>query len=165
MQLDGGLDDRLARSLDVEGKIPRALDALGPLVDRDVLLVGEPPSRRAGQLETLGARVSVVPESDEAPTFDAADGSVDVVVGLWDSFRGAAQPEIAEAERVARPGGRLLVVHDYGRDDVSLPRGDLPEYGPWGCRGGRSRRGFPCGSSIASGHSVTEYDGLPDGVR
>jgi hypothetical protein len=136
MQLDGGLDDRLARSLDVEGKIPRALDALGPLVDRDVLLLGEPPSRRAGQLEDLGARVFVAPESDDEPTFDAADASVDVVVGLWDSFRGAAQLEIAEAERVARPGGRLLVVHDYGRDDVSQLRGDLPEYGQWSRRDG-----------------------------
>ena len=28
-----------------------------------------------------------------------------------------------------RPGGRLLVLHDYGRDDVSRLRGDLPEYG------------------------------------
>ena len=35
-----------------------------------------------------------------------------------------------------RPGGRLLVVHDYGRDDVSRLRGDLPEYGPWSRRDG-----------------------------
>lgn len=161
MQLDGGLDDRLARSLDVEEKIPRALDALGPLVDRDVVLLGEPPSRRAGQLEALGARVSVVRESDDAPTFDAADGSADVVVGMWDSFRGAAQAEIAEAERVARPGGRLLVVHDYGRDDVSLLRGDRPEYGNW------SRRGGPFlgnGFRLRVIHCFWTFESLEDGM-
>ena len=65
-----------------------------------------------------------------------ADASVDVVVGLWNAFRGVWPAEVAEAERVARPGGRLLVVHDYGRDDVSRLRGDLPEYGSWSRRGG-----------------------------
>ena len=39
--------------------------------------------------------------------------------------------EVAEADRVLRPGGRLLVVHDYGRDDVAGLRGELPEHGSW----------------------------------
>ena len=43
---------------------------------------------------------------------------------------------MAEADRVLRPDGRLLVVHDYGRDDVSHLRGDQPEYGSWGRRDG-----------------------------
>jgi hypothetical protein len=105
--------------------------------------------------------VLVAPESDDEPTFDAADGSIDVVVGLWDSFRGAAQPEIAAAERVARPGGRLLVVHDYGRDDVSLLRGDLPEYGQW------SRRGGPFlgnGFRLRVIHCFWTFESLEDGV-
>jgi hypothetical protein len=55
---------------------------------------------------------------------------------MWDSFRGEEPDELAAAERVARPGGRLLVVHDYGRDDVSRLRGDLPEYADWGRRSG-----------------------------
>jgi hypothetical protein len=44
--------------------------------------------------------------------------------------------ELAAADRVLRPGGRLLVVHDYGRDDVSQLRGDLPEYADWSRRDG-----------------------------
>jgi len=43
---------------------------------------------------------------------------------------------VNEAQRVARPDGRLLVLHDYGRDDVSRLRGDLPEYGSWSQRSG-----------------------------
>ena len=46
-------------------------------------------------------------------------------------------PALAEADRVLRPGGRLLVVHDYGRDDVSGLRGaDAPEYTTWSRRDG-----------------------------
>lgn len=43
---------------------------------------------------------------------------------------------MAQAERILRPGGRLLVVHDYGRDDLALIRGEQPEYGPWSRRNG-----------------------------
>ena len=50
--------------------------------------------------------------------------------------RGVDPRDLAEADRVLRPDGRLLVVHDYGRDDVSRLRGDLPEYGLWSRRDG-----------------------------
>ena len=42
--LEPALGDALSRALDVEGKIPRALDALGPIAGRDVLLVGGGPA-------------------------------------------------------------------------------------------------------------------------
>ena len=36
-----------------------------------------------------------------------------------------------------RPSGRLLIVHDYGRDDISrLRAADLPEYTSWSRRDG-----------------------------
>jgi hypothetical protein len=135
IDLGGALNERLARCLDMEGKIPRALEALGPVSGRDVLLVGTPGGLRERQLAELGARVRVAPEADQ-PLDAQPDGSVDVVIGTWTSFRGAAPAEIREAQRVARPGGRLLVLHDYGRDDVSRLRGDLPEYGAWSHRSG-----------------------------
>jgi SAM-dependent methyltransferase len=109
---------RLAQALDVEGKIPRALETLGPMGGRDVALVDAPDGIRARQLTDLGARVTPV-TSTGAARFDAPDRSADAVVALWSSFRGTPSDEIAEAARMLRPGGRLLVVHDYGRDDVA----------------------------------------------
>jgi SAM-dependent methyltransferase len=65
------------------------------------------------------------------------DASLDAVVALWTGFRGVDADELREADRALRPGGRLLVVHDYGRDDVSLLRDpDAPEYVTWSRREG-----------------------------
>jgi hypothetical protein len=134
VELPDGLRDRLSRILDVEGKIPRALEALGPVAGRDVVLLGATDGLRAQQLRDLGARVIAVP--DVAAMASVSDASADVVVGLWSSFRGEAAAEVTEAEQVLRPGGRLLAVHDYGRDDVSHLHGARPEYGPWSKRSG-----------------------------
>ena len=131
-----GLAARLDACLDVEEKIPRALDALGPVAGRDVILVDTAGGRRADQLAGLGARVRSLPAIAPGEPLAAADGSADVVVGFWSTFRAPSDAELAEADRVLRPGGRLLVVHDYGRDDVSRLRGDLPEYGTWSRRDG-----------------------------
>jgi SAM-dependent methyltransferase len=90
---------------------------------------------RARQLTELGGRVSFATASGPAG-FDAPDGSADLVISLWTSFRDRLVRDLAEARRVLRPEGRLLVVHDYGRDDVSRLRGDLPEYGLWSRRDG-----------------------------
>jgi hypothetical protein len=58
-------------------------------------------------------------------------------VGLWSAFRGVDPAEQAEVDRILRPDGRLLIVHDYGRDDVSRVLGpDRPEYGTWSRRTG-----------------------------
>ena len=137
IELDAALAGRLARALDVEAKIPRALETLGPVAGRDVYLVdGQPDGLRATQLEGLGARVVVGGPIDGQPTADIADGSMDVVVGCWTSFRGVVPTEMAAVARILRPGGRLLALHDYGRDDVSLLSGDLPEYRLWSRRDG-----------------------------
>ena len=132
--LSDQLGERLSRVLDVEGKIPRALDALGPVAGRDVLLLDGTDGMRAAQLRELGARVALV--QAEGSGFSVPDTSVDVVIGMWSSFRGKADAEMAAARRALRPGGRLLVVHDYGRDDVSHLLGDRPDYGAWSRRSG-----------------------------
>jgi SAM-dependent methyltransferase len=142
IDLDAGLAEQLARALDVEGKIPRTLEALGPVAGRDVLLVDGEGGLRAGQLSELGARVTVLGSGGPA-RFDAPEASGDVLVACWSAFRGAPEDELAAAERLLRPGGRLLVVHDYGRDDVATLRGVLPEHGTWSHRSGPFlHRGF-----------------------
>lgn len=133
---DPALSERLAACLDVEGKIPRALDALGPVAGRDVVLVDGEGGRLARLLEAVGGRVRSVSRPGSPARLDAADGSADLVIGCWSVFRAPSPDEIAEADRVLRPDGRLLVVHDYGRDDVSHLRGELPEYGTWSRRDG-----------------------------
>ena len=68
---------------------------------------------------------------------DVPDASLDAVVSLWSGFRGVDPAALAEVDRALRPGGRLLVVHDYGRDDVcGLGEPDAPEYRSWSRREG-----------------------------
>jgi hypothetical protein len=140
IDLADGLAERLARILDVEAKIPRTFEALGPVGGRDVLLLDGADGIRARQLAELGARVTFAQTNGPAG-IDAPDGSTDVIASLWGRFDGEVSPTVAEAERVLRPGGRLLILKDYGRDDVSRLRGDLPEYGLLSRRDGPFLRG------------------------
>jgi hypothetical protein len=133
LELADPLAAELAGVLDIEGKIPRALESLGPLSGCDVVLVGG-GSARLAQLREIGS--NAVGAEWENGRLPLADGSADVILGCWSVFRGVEPAELAECDRVLRQGGRLLVVHDYGRDDVSTLRGDLPEYGAWSRRDG-----------------------------
>jgi SAM-dependent methyltransferase len=121
---DMELRSRLESVIDREDKIPRALDALGPLAGQRVVLLDTDRGVRARQLEALGARVSPLPglEMSALPR-----GLADAVVSCWAGFQGGSpdtEPLIGEAERVLRTGGRLLIVHDYGRDDIARLLGD-----------------------------------------
>jgi hypothetical protein len=133
--LPAELAARLARALDVEGKIPAALEALGPVSGRDVGLVDTEGGLVLEAVRLIGARTTHL-APDPATWQRRPAGSLDVLVGLWSSFRGVDPAELAGAERLLRPGGRLLVLHDYGRDDVSRLRGPLPEHGEWSRRSG-----------------------------
>jgi SAM-dependent methyltransferase len=100
-----------------------------------VVLVDGAGGIRARQLTDLGARVRLVESNGPAP-FDAPDDSADVVVAYWSAFREGALDQVGQARRLLRPGGRLLAVHDYGRDDVAGLRGELPEHRTWSKRDG-----------------------------
>jgi hypothetical protein len=125
----------LASALDRERKIDRVLEALGPIAGRDVLVVAAGPYETA-RWRAAGARVTTIASLLDEGARALPDGSADTIVAAWSAFRGVEPSELAGADRILRLGGRLLVVHDYGRDDVSRLRGDLPEYGTWSRRNG-----------------------------
>jgi SAM-dependent methyltransferase len=130
----------LLAALDRERKIDRALEAFGPIADRDVAVIGGGRAEIV-RMVAAGARVSEIPVGEDR--WPADDASADVIVSAWSAFRGVHAGELSEVDRVLRPAGRLIVIHDYGRDDVSRLRGDLPEYGIWSRRDGPFiRNGF-----------------------
>ena len=125
----------LAAALDRERKIDRALDTLGPLAGRDVVVIGAGPDE-AGRWSAVGTRLMSVGSLLDGAAAALADSSADAILSMWSGFRGVDPAELEAADRLLRPGGRLLVVHDYGRDDVSRIGGDRPEHRTWSKREG-----------------------------
>ncbi len=126
--LDAAREGEIAAAIDPEAKIVAAIDALGPVAARRVVLIGPAP-RLAAALAARGAIVDIAHAGAAVSTAASAPaarppGSADVVVAPWTGFDGAADAaDLAEAERLLGPDGRLLVVQDYGRDDLTPVRG------------------------------------------
>jgi hypothetical protein len=154
--LPSELEQMLVRALDRAGKLVAALDALGPIADRDVLVIDASGGPILDGLVAAGARLTSAPAT-EPLRLEAPDASADVVLGLWSAFRGVEKKDLAEVDRVLRPGGRQLVVHDYGRDDVSRLHGERPEYGPWSHRSGPFLTG---GFRVRVVHCFWEFDSM-----
>ena len=125
------LEAAFVAALDRPGKLVAALDALGPVANRDVLVIDAQAGPIVDGLRLAGARINATGLSSPLH-LAATDASTDVVLGMWSAFRGVDPAELVEVDRVLRPGGRHLAVHDYGRDDVSRLHAETrPEYGPW----------------------------------
>jgi len=145
-------------AFDRAGKLVRGLESLGPVGDRDVVLVDGRDGAVTAGLEALGARLTHAPVTQPL-RLPVPDAAADVVVGLWSGFRGVDPTETAEVDRVLRPAGRQLVVHDYGRDDLAGLRGDRPEYGAWSHRTGPFLAG---GFKVRVLHCWLEFESLAD---
>jgi SAM-dependent methyltransferase len=119
------LEEAFLGVVDVEGKLIAALEDLGPVAGRDVVLLDAGRGFLERQLTAIGARIDAVPfpdPQDEAAALariaELSGGEADTVVVPWSELAVPGSRFIAEAERLLRPRGRLLLVHDYGRDDV-----------------------------------------------
>jgi hypothetical protein len=117
---DAALQERLGAAFDPEHKIDRAVASLLTLPGARVIAVDSAGSERARRLEQAGAVVSTVQTVGRARL---AAGSADAVIGFWNILAGSAAHRAAElrsVERLLAPGGMVIAVHDYGRDDASL---------------------------------------------
>lgn len=115
------LEEEFLRIVDPDGKMLAALQALGPVVDRDVIVLDSGGGALAGQLARMGARVEAFRfplTDDDASRLTGWIGRADTVVVPWSELASPGSRFLAEATALLRPGGRLLVLHDYGRDDV-----------------------------------------------
>jgi hypothetical protein len=112
----------LLRAIDADARIPAAVQALGPVTDRDVCVVDRVDGTLAAHLLALGGWIRSVPGASPRSLAVVPDGRADVVVLGWTGFRPGTpdwDEQLAQARRVLRPDGRLLVIHDYGRDEVT----------------------------------------------
>jgi hypothetical protein len=119
------LEAAFLRVVDAEGKLIAALEDLGPIANRDVILLDAGRGYRSQLMTEIGARVRAIALSTEADEAEALDrmallpqGQADVVVTFWSDLAVPGSAFVAAAEQLLRPTGRLLIVHDYGRDDV-----------------------------------------------
>lgn len=164
------LEPAFVAAFDRGAKLVAALDALGPVAGRDVLVVDARDGPVIAGIEAAGARLTMAGLASPL-RLDAGDASADVVLGLWSAFRGVDGAELAEVDRVLRPGGRHLAVHDYGRDDVSRLHDDRPEYGAWSERkgpflsGGFRVRVVHCFWEFGSAEAATTFLGMAFGER
>ncbi|MGH2467793.1 MAG: hypothetical protein ACRDGL_08705 [Candidatus Limnocylindrales bacterium] len=116
---DPRLQARLSAVIDVEGKIPRALDELSSVRDRRVLLLDAAArGHLARALRDLGARLTT---RRSMRLEGLTPASFDLLIVCWRGFDGDG-PEMAAlqgAAGVLAPGGRIVALQAYGRDDLT----------------------------------------------
>jgi SAM-dependent methyltransferase len=141
-ELDADLHARLSRAIDPERHLLAALERIVPLGGKRVADIGTGIghyplllARRTGRtygiesdpelLDEARRRVAEAHQPNlriiagSATHIPLRDGAVDVVLTGLVAADDDSLPAIAEALRVLRPGGRLVVVGHYGRDDVA----------------------------------------------
>ncbi len=141
-EADADLHARLGAAIDPDRKVLGALERITPIGGKRIVDVGtgighypmllarrtgrtygvesDPSLRAEAQRRAADAHQPNVRIVDGTPlALPLRDGAVDIVLtSLIDPDDGSL-PAIEEARRVLRPGGRLIVIGHYGRDDVS----------------------------------------------
>jgi SAM-dependent methyltransferase len=138
---DPELRARLGEVIDPDRKVLAALERILPLSGKRIADVGTGIghypmllARRTGRtygiesdpalLAAARARAGAAHQPNirivegEAVSLPLRDGAVDLVLSGTIEPEDGSLPAIAEALRVLRPGGRLVVIGYYGRDDV-----------------------------------------------
>ncbi|MDP9270108.1 MAG: methyltransferase domain-containing protein [Chloroflexota bacterium] len=138
---DPELHARLGEVIDPDRKVLTALERILPLSGKRIADIGTGIghypmllARRTGRtygiesdpalLETARRRATAAHQPniriiEGVPTsLPLRDAAVDIVLSGGIDPDDASLPAIAEAMRVLRPGGRLIVIGYYGRDDV-----------------------------------------------
>jgi SAM-dependent methyltransferase len=140
--LDPDLHARLAAAIDPDGKVLAAIERITPIGGKRIADVGTGIghypmllARRTGRTYGIESDPSLLAEArrravdahqpnirivEGAPTaLPLRDGAVDIVLSSQIEPDDGSLAAVAEARRVLRPGGRLIVIGHYGRDDVS----------------------------------------------
>jgi SAM-dependent methyltransferase len=133
----------MAQAIDPDGLIPAAMQAAAPIEGKILLDVGagvgdrtvvyaqiaahvyalEPdlqalPILRERIKSSGASNVTVVPGGADAIPLE--EDSVEVAYATWAYFFGpGSEPGLHQVERVVRPSGDVVIVQNYGRDELS----------------------------------------------
>lgn len=139
---DAALHERLGAVIDPERRVLAALERITPLSGKRIADVGTGIghypmllARRMGRtygiesdpalLDAARTRADASHQPNiriiagEPEHLPLRDGAVDIVLSASIEPDDSSRAAIAEAMRVLRPGGRLVVIGYYGRDDVA----------------------------------------------
>ena len=139
---DPVLHARLGEAIDPERRVLAALERIVPLSGKRIADVGTGIghfpmllARRTGRTYGIESEVALLAEArrrvadahqpniriveGDPARLPLRDGAVDVVLTAAITPDDASMALVAEALRVIRPGGRLIVLGYYGRDDVA----------------------------------------------
>lgn len=141
-EVDPVLHARLGEAIDPDRKVLTALERITPLSGKRIADIGTGIghypmllARRTGRTYGIESDPSLLAEAKrravdshqpnirivegEPTAIPLRDGAVDIVLTSLIDPDDTSLAAVKEARRVLRPGGRLIVIGHYGRDDVA----------------------------------------------
>ncbi len=137
------LTGMLQQAIDPDGRIPAAMQAVGPLEGQTLLEVGAGPGDRSLRYASLASHVYALERDPQAfamlrgriksagvtnitalqggpESIPLETGAVSLVYATWTAAFGAGgEAALEEVERVTRSGGKVVIVENYGHDHLS----------------------------------------------